>query len=112
MLLCLCVLCPPKVGEENLKIPLAVIMSESSKTKDSRLDLRVTLEEKQLLERAAALKGVSVSAYTLFNVLQAAKQNIDSHEKLVLSDSDRDLFMSAMENPPKLKGKLKSAIKK
>ena len=87
-------------------------MSESSKTKDSRLDLRVTLEEKQLLERAAALKGVSVTAYTLFHVLPAAKQEIDSHERVVLSERDRDLFMSAMENPPELKGKLKSAIEK
>lgn len=86
-------------------------MLESSKSKDSRLDLRVTLEQKQLLERAAALAGVSVSAYTLFHVLPAAKQDIDSSERLVLSDRDRDLFMSVMENPPELKGKLKSAIK-
>lgn len=33
-------------------------------------------------------------------------------ERLVLSNSDRDLFMSVMENPPELKGKLKSAIHK
>ncbi|WP_199322609.1 MULTISPECIES: hypothetical protein [Calothrix] len=31
---------------------------------------------------------------------------------LVLSDRDRDLFMSVMQNPPVLKGKLKSAIQK
>lgn len=87
-------------------------MSESSSAKDSRLDLRVTGEQKQLLERAAALKGVSVSAYTLFHVLPAAKQDIDSHERLILSNRDRDLFLSVMENPPELKGKLKQAIKK
>lgn len=63
------------------------------------------------MERAAALRGVSVSAYTLFHVLPAAKQEVDSHERLVLSDRDRDLFMSVIENPPELKGKLKSAIK-
>jgi len=87
-------------------------MSESSSAKDSRLDLRVTGEQKQLLERAAALKGVSVSAYTLFHVLPAAKEDIDSHERLILSNRDRDLFLSVMENPPELKGKLKQAIKK
>ncbi|MEH2415974.1 hypothetical protein [Nostoc sp.] len=33
-------------------------------------------------------------------------------ESLVLCDRDRDLFMSVMQNPPELKGKLKSAIHK
>lgn len=88
-------------------------MSETSKAKNNRIDLRVTLEQKEVLERAAALKGVSLSAYTLFHLLSAAKQEVDdSHEKLVLSNHDRDLFMSVMDNPPELKGKLKGAIKK
>jgi len=87
-------------------------MSKTSKPKDSRIDLRVTQEQKELLERAASLKGISLSAYTLFYVLPAAKQEVDSHEKLVLSNRDRDLFMSVMENPPQLKGKLQSAIRK
>ena len=78
---------------------------------DVSIDLRVTQEQKEILERAAALRGVSVSAYTLFHVLPAAKQEVDSHERLVLSDRDRDLFMSVIENPPELKEKLKSAIK-
>lgn len=49
-------------------------------------------------------------AYTLFYVLPAAKQEVDAHERLVLSNRDRDLFKSVMENPPELKGKLKSAL--
>jgi len=85
-------------------------MSDKTRIKDNRIDLRVTQEQKELLERAAALKGISVSAYTLYHVLPAAKQDLDSHERLILSDRDRDLFMSVMENPPALKGKLKSAI--
>ncbi|MEH2064276.1 MAG: DUF1778 domain-containing protein [Nostoc sp.] len=87
-------------------------MSETSSAKDCRIDLRVTQEQKELLERAASLKGISLSAYTLFHVLPVAKQDIDANEKLVLSNLDRDLFMSVMENPPELKGKLKSAIHK
>ncbi|MBW4423330.1 MAG: DUF1778 domain-containing protein [Nostoc desertorum CM1-VF14] len=87
-------------------------MSEISSAKDCRIDLRVTQEQKELLERAASLKGISLSAYTLFHVLPVAKQDIDANERLVLSNLDRDLFMSVMENPPELKGKLKSAIHK
>ncbi|MEH2460120.1 type II toxin-antitoxin system TacA family antitoxin [Nostoc sp.] len=87
-------------------------MSETSSAKDCRIDLRVTQEQKELLERAASLKGISLSAYTLFHVLPVAKQDIDANERLVLSNLDRDLFMSVMENPPELKEKLKSAIHK
>ncbi|NJM68829.1 MAG: DUF1778 domain-containing protein [Scytonema sp. RU_4_4] len=87
-------------------------MSETSPPKDSRVDLRVTQEQKELLERAATLKGVSLSAYTLFHLLPIARQEIDSHERLVLSNRDRDLFMSVMENPPQLKGKLKATLQK
>ncbi|MEC4817618.1 MAG: DUF1778 domain-containing protein [Scytonema sp. PMC 1069.18] len=85
-------------------------MSESAQAKTSRIDLRVTQEQKELLERAASLKGISLSAYTLLHILPAAQKEVDSYERLVLSDRDRDLFMSMMENPPELKGKLKSAI--
>jgi uncharacterized protein (DUF1778 family) len=87
-------------------------MSEAPSAKDCRIDLRVTQEQKELLERAANLKGISLSAYTLFHILPVAKQDIDTHERLVLSDRDRDLFLSVMENPPELKGKLKEAIDK
>ena len=46
-------------------------MSETTKAKDSRLNLRVSLEQKELLERAAAIKGFSVRAYTLSRLLPA-----------------------------------------
>ncbi len=37
-------------------------------------------------------------------------KNLETQEKLTPIHRDRDLFLSALENPPKLKGKLKSAI--
>ncbi|PSB01851.1 DUF1778 domain-containing protein [Merismopedia glauca] len=85
-------------------------MPKSSPGKDSRLDLRVTQIQKELLERAAALKGLSLSAYTLAHLIPIAEGEIATQERLVLSNSDRDLFLSVMENPPVLKGKLKTAI--
>ncbi len=87
-------------------------MSKTSLAKDSRIDLRVTQEQKELLEKAASLKGISLSAYTLQHLLPLAHQDIAAQEKIVLSDRDRDLFLSILENPPELKGKLKSAIEK
>jgi len=40
-------------------------MLEISQAKDSRIDLRVTQEQKELLEKAASLRGVSLSAYSV-----------------------------------------------
>lgn len=85
-------------------------MTKAQPAKESRIDLRVTKEQKALLEKAALLKGVSLSAYTLSYLLPLAQQEIENQEKLILSNRDRDLFLSAMDNPPALKGKLKSAI--
>lgn len=85
-------------------------MNDSSLSKDSRIDLRVTSEQKALLERAASLKGVSLSAYTLLNLLPIAQRDINNQETLTLSNRDRNLFLSALDNPPSLKGDLKSAI--
>ncbi|NER20632.1 MAG: DUF1778 domain-containing protein [Symploca sp. SIO1B1] len=87
-------------------------MPHTFQAKNSRIDLRVTQEQKELLERAAAVKGVSLSAYTLFYLLPIARQDIDFHDKLVLPNRDRDLFLSIMENPPQLTGKLKTTIQK
>jgi uncharacterized protein (DUF1778 family) len=87
-------------------------MSKISSAKDNRIDLRVTQSQKELLEKAAAIKGVSLSAYTILHLLPLAQQEIAAQEKLVLSDRDRDLLMSKLENPPELQGNLKSAIGK
>ncbi len=61
-------------------------MKQVSQAKDSRIDLRVTKEQKALLEKAAFLKGISLSAYTLSHLLLIAKQEIEEQEKLILSD--------------------------
>ncbi|NJP20474.1 MAG: hypothetical protein HC763_17400 [Hydrococcus sp. CRU_1_1] len=40
------------------------------------------------------------------------KQEVDTHERLILSDRDRDRFVSVMKNPPRFKSSLKLAIQK
>lgn len=100
----------PYIEYNQNTISFKPIMSTSPVPKDNRIDLRVTREQKELIEQAAALRGVSVSAYTLLHLLPLAQQDIEDRQRLSLSNRDRDLFLSALENPPKLQGKLKSAI--
>ena len=73
---------------------------KNDRTKDERIDLRLSSEHKELLEKAAALAGVSVSSYVLSNSLVVARKDLSNHQKLQLSDRDRDLFIAAIINPP------------
>ena len=66
-------------------------MSEISAAKNSRIDLRVTAEQKALLEQAASLSGVSLSAYTLLHLLPQAQQDIEKKKRMTLSNRDCDL---------------------
>ncbi|MEM8677523.1 MAG: DUF1778 domain-containing protein [Cyanobacteria bacterium P01_G01_bin.67] len=81
-----------------------------SGAKTNRIDLRVSQEQKDLLETAASLKGISLSAYLLAHCLEIAQADIAKHQKLVLSDRDRDLFLSLITNPPQPKQDLVEAM--
>lgn len=86
-------------------------MSANSNTKERRIDLRLNQEQKKTLEKAAALMGLSVSSYVLSHSLNAARKDIASHETLILSERDSELFLSLLENPPEPNEALKSAMR-
>lgn len=79
--------------------------------KDSRVDFRVSDVQKSLLERAAEIKHLSLSSYILTSSIKQAELDIAENEMLILSNRDRDLVMSALENPPEPNEALKGMFK-
>lgn len=79
--------------------------------KDVRIDLRANTNEKNLLERAAELKHISLSSYILSSSLKQAQLDLIENETLILSNKDRDLVMSVLENPPEPNEALKGLFK-
>lgn len=79
--------------------------------KDSRVDFRVSDVQKSLLERAAEIKHLSLSSYILSSLIKQAELDIAENEMLILSNRDRDLVMSALENPPEPKEALKGMFR-
>lgn len=79
--------------------------------KDVRIDLRANTNEKNLLERAAELKHISLSSYILSSSLKQAQLDLIENETLILSNKDRDLVMSVLENPPEPNEVLKGLFK-
>jgi uncharacterized protein (DUF1778 family) len=68
--------------------------------KAERLEARVTLEQKKMIARAAALRGSSVTEFVVASAQQAAAEAIKDAELLTLHDEARDVFVNAVLHPP------------
>ena len=67
--------------------------------KRERLEARITQEQKQLLERAAALAGQSLTDFVISSAHRAAEETIREHEIIRLSPEDSSAFVEALLNP-------------
>jgi uncharacterized protein (DUF1778 family) len=68
--------------------------------KDQRLEARVTPDQKRLIERAAELRGSTVTDFVVVSAQQAAAATIRDFGTLVLRDQARDAFINSLLNPP------------
>jgi len=66
----------------------------------ARINLRTSPEVKELIERAAAMTGATVSSFMLQNSSEVARRVLAQQEIITLSDRDRDAFLKALDNPP------------
>jgi uncharacterized protein (DUF1778 family) len=77
------------------------VMPRSAPTRDGRLELRATKEEKRLLAAAAAYERLDVTTFIMRQVLPAAQEVIERNERIVLSGRDTARVLELLENPPK-----------
>jgi uncharacterized protein (DUF1778 family) len=68
--------------------------------KEQRLEARLTPEQKRLIERAAALRGTTVTEFVVASAQDAAADTIKNFEVLHLRDEAREAFVNAVLNPP------------
>jgi uncharacterized protein (DUF1778 family) len=68
-------------------------------SKTARLEARVTIEQKQLMERAASLRGQNLTEFMISVLAEAATQTIKDSEFIELTDRDRKIFAEALLNP-------------
>jgi uncharacterized protein (DUF1778 family) len=65
-------------------------------TKDERLVARVSREQKEVIERAAALAGMSLTDFIVVAVQRAASETLREHDILTLSARDSRIFAEAI----------------
>jgi uncharacterized protein (DUF1778 family) len=78
---------------------------------NTRLDVRLAANHKDLIEQAASLLGQSVSAFTVSTLVREAGQVVESLAALQLGNRDRDAFLAAMNAPPRPSVRLRRAAK-
>jgi uncharacterized protein (DUF1778 family) len=69
-------------------------------SKLERLEARVTREQKQIIARAAELRGTSVTEFVVASAQQAATNAIKDYETMSLRGAARETFVKALLNPP------------
>ncbi|MDQ2925026.1 MAG: DUF1778 domain-containing protein [Acidobacteriota bacterium] len=81
-------------------------------TRTQRTEARLLPQQKKRIERAASIKGVSLSDFMVQNADEAAIRTIEQHESWRLGGRDRDLFVKTLLNPPEPSVRLKSAAQR
>ncbi len=85
--------------------------SVKSPPESTRLEARISAEQKALIERAAAYEGRAVSEFVIQSAQQAARTVVDQNETLRLNSRQSRALVEAMLNPPRPNRKLRDALK-
>ena len=78
----------------------------------SRLDIRTSHQAKATLEEAAAMLGITISAFVLEAAMKKAHEVLKESHTIQLSNEGHERLMSAMDNPPEPTQSLKDLFKK
>jgi uncharacterized protein (DUF1778 family) len=84
-------------------------MASKATQRIERVEIRATSEQKRLLERAAEIRGTTLTGFILNQAQEAATATIQEFELLELRNEDRRLFVETLLNPPKPNNALRAA---
>lgn len=80
-------------------------------TKNNRIDIRLSDEDKRLIEKAASCSRQSISSYIISVIIKQAELDLKEYETLVLSNQDRDFILNLLDNPDEPNEALKSLFR-
>ena len=82
------------------------------RARGERLEARITIEQKALIQRAADLEGRSLTDYVVSTVQDAARRTVEAHDVMVLSAAQSRAFVDALLDPPPLDDRLVDSIRR
>ena len=69
-------------------------------TREGRIELRATKDEKRILAAAAAHQRLDVTTFIMRSALPVAQEIIDKADRIALSERDTTRILDLLENPP------------
>jgi uncharacterized protein (DUF1778 family) len=84
----------------------------SSTTRDDRIELRASREEKRILAAAAAYQRLDLTTFVMRTALPVAEEVVARHERLRLSARDSVRVLELLERPPKPTAALRAAARR
>ena len=79
------------------------------KSRGSRLEARISGEQKAMLQQAAALSGRTLSEFVVASAQEAATRVIQEHETVRLNRSEQIAFVTALLDPTEPNARLRQA---
>ena len=86
--------------------------AERRSRKEKRLEARVTPAQKRLIERAAALRGTSVTEFVVGSAQEAATKTIQDFDVIHFRDQAREVFINSVLHPPAPNAAARAAAKR
>lgn len=83
---------------------------QEDNVKGSRLEARISSQQKRLFKRAAELEGRTLTDFVVSALQAAASKVIQDHEVMTLTGKDREIFVSALLKPVIASGRLRKAV--
>ena len=75
-----------------------------------RINVRSTVDAKNVIEQAANLLGLSVSSFMIQSSFERAKELLKSNHELKVNNVDRDMLMNLLENPRPANDEMKNLM--
>lgn len=80
-------------------------------TKTSRIDIRLSEDDKNMIEQAAAFNRQSTTSYIISVVVKQAQLDLKRSELLNLSKEDFEYLLDLLKNPREPNERLKALFK-
>ena len=88
------------------------IATKAAREPRERIDVRLRREQKEFIEKAAHIKGLTITDFIIQNAVENAQRTIREHEVWILELPDAELFAEALAAPPSLGPRLADAARR
>ncbi len=83
---------------------------QAATLRQARMELKTTTDAKQLLNQAAVLDGVDLTAFVLASSIERARKVIADHAVISLTKSGQTALVDLLKNPPQPSDDMKALM--